>query len=128
MQPHQLSIPPNPGMSDYKGLLRIQVRWDDIVLNINQGPGLISIPESPVEPLVTLQTVNNGNQAWGDVWVYNYPKEKWVIYDEELHPIPQSESQPPIKMPFESKPSHVLYETTRTIEDSDESEKDADKE
>ena len=76
--------------TDYKGAVHICVRYDDEVINMRQGASQVLVPECPVEPLVTMQKLDNGGKGYGTVWVLK--DGDWHSYIEGTFPIPSSEA------------------------------------
>lgn len=72
---------------DYKGLVQIEILYDDVCIKKIQSLTPVSLPEFE-KPLVTLQKVNNGFKSIGEVWSYDFEKDTWVIYDLHIHKVP----------------------------------------
>ena len=97
---------------DYKMAIQVTIRYDDERINMRQGPTPIDVPECPIDPLVTMQTISDSGTHVGPIYVWDYEREDWYIYDEDRYPIPQSKSNPVEVGTSDSEPSQDSADDT----------------
>jgi len=78
------------GLADWKNRINIEFKYDDKCLKASQGPTPISIPDCPVQPMVTLQCIASNGEAVGPLYVYEYDLKDWSTFNERIHEVPQS--------------------------------------
>ena len=90
-------IAPPISLEGTNALVQVCVRYDDVCIKSNQLLAPIDVPDCPVDPLVSVQRMDNSHTPHGTIWVYDWAKEVFVEYHESQLDIPKSKKDAPKK-------------------------------
>jgi len=109
---HRISLPRPLQAPDFRGLVYVFVRYDDVKFKMSQAIGPVAFDCDFEKPQVIMQCMSNNLDApLAAAWVYDFEANRgrgaWINYDEELDTIPTTpkpQPKPKAKPKAKAKP------------------------